>query len=676
MSTRLLALLLGGCFALAAADFSTVPGTIITHQPASTGIFLGSPGLVVLPDGTYLAKCDEFGPQSTENSVAVTRVYRSRDRGQNWAHVVTVSPMYWASIFTQRDAVYLLGNAKQNGDIVIMRSIDGGTTWTSPKDDQSGLLFPGRFHCAPVPVIEHNGRLWRAMEDTDAGGNWGKHFRARVMSAPVGADLLAARNWTLSEPVAPDFNWLDGQFGGWLEGNVVVAPGGELLNLMRVHHIPAGGKAAALRVSPDGKSLAFDGARDFIDFPGGAKKFQIRWDEVGKCYWALANWGPPSQAHKANADKIRNTLALLRSTDLRSWEVRCALIHHPDQVKHGYQYPDFLIEGDDLIAMVRTAHDDGLGGARNQHDANFMTFHRWPNFRQLTAADSVPALREEVRQAAGSGLRLRRDGHWLVIAGAQIPGGEIRINYLEAYCRANSTDADWVEHTVIRHRNELVSASPDGREIRLRDTLTDGVVVNHLITAGVDDVTFELVAHNPTDRRSEAHWAQPCVRLGAFTGFDADYSRGDLNDYLSKCFIFLPGAAAPTPGDKSLALSVLTRMPTPVWETKARYTPGQVWAAPGVPRTDVNPRPLNPQTPANGLIGCFSGDETMIFATAWEPYQELFQGVARCLHSDFRLGGLEAGETKRIKGKIYVVPNDVAALLARYGRDFPNASRP
>ena len=30
-------------------------------------------------------------------------------------------------------------------------------------------------------------------------------------------------------------------------------------------------------------------------------------------------------------------------------------------------------------------------------------------------------------------------------------------------------------------------------------------------------------------------------------------------------------------------------------------------------------------------------------ATAWEPYQELFQGVIVCLHSDFRIGGLEAG---------------------------------
>jgi len=278
-------------------------------------------------------------------------------------------------------------------------------------------------------------------------------------------------------------------------------------------------------------------------------------------------------------------------------------------------------------------------------------------------------------QLAGSGLTLRRDGHWLIIAGTQIPGGEIRINYLEAYCRANSTDADWVKHTVIPHKNELIAASPNNREIKLRDTLADGLVVEHRITASDDDVTFDLTAHNPTDKRSEAHWAQPCVRLGAFTGFDIDYSKGDLNDYLPKCFIFLSGDSdakgSKLPGDRSVALPVLTRMPTPVWEMKARYTPGQVWAAPGVPRTDVNPRPLSPQTPANGLIGCFSGDEKLIFATAWEPYQELFQGVARCLHSDFRLGGLAAGETRRIKGKIYIVPNDVPTLLARYQKDFP-----
>jgi hypothetical protein len=45
--------------------------------------------------------------------------------------------------------------------------------------------------------------------------------------------------------------------------------------------------------------------------------------------------------------------------------------------------------------------------------------------------------------------------------------------------------------------------------------------------------------------------------------------------------------------------------------------------------------------------------------------------VARCLHSDFRLGGLAPEATLQIRGKIYIVPNDVPALLKRYRRDFP-----
>ena len=68
-------------------------------------------------------------------------------------------------------------------------------------------------------------------------------------------------------------------------------------------------------------------------------------------------------------------------------------------------------------------------------------------------------------------------------------------------------------------------------------------------------------------------------------------------------------------------------------------------------------------------------DEKRIYASAWEPYQELFQGVARCLHSDFRIGGLAPGETKKIRGKMYLVSADVDELLARYARDFPEHGR-
>ncbi|MBI3879467.1 MAG: hypothetical protein HY301_05315 [Verrucomicrobia bacterium] len=253
-------------------------------------------------------------------------------------------------------------------------------------------------------------------------------------------------------------------------------------------------------------------------------------------------------------------------------------------------------------------------------------------------------------------LTLERSNNFLIVHGPQLPGGHFKINYLEAYCRAGSTDADWRTHTVIHHKAETLSMSEDRQTLQLRDTLDDGVIVEHTIRAHDDEVDFQLVAKNPTRVRSEAHWAQACPRLHDFTGFN-DLKSKNLDDYLPKCFLFLDGK--------------LARMPTRAWAKEARYIPGQVWCPANVPRTDVNPRPLSPLVPSNGLIGCFSGDEKLIWATAWEPYQELFQGVIRCLHADFRIGGLQPGESKKIRGKIYVVPNDVEKLLRRYAKDFP-----
>lgn len=250
---------------------------------------------------------------------------------------------------------------------------------------------------------------------------------------------------------------------------------------------------------------------------------------------------------------------------------------------------------------------------------------------------------------------LKIDWHenWLTVRGGHLPDGRIDINYLEACCRPNSHERDWDE-TVIPHQTVLQASGEDGRELRLESTLSDGTILSHMIEAGNDEIRFTIRAHNPTAHASEAHWAQPCIRVDKFTGC-ADTA--DRYEYIKQCFVFIDGA--------------LARMPTPSWAHTARYTPGQTWCPRHVPRTDVNPRPLNPEIPSNGLIGCFSGDQSMILATAWSPYQELFQGVLRCIHADFRIGGLIPGECKDIRGKIYIVANDVEALLQRYARDFP-----
>ena len=256
------------------------------------------------------------------------------------------------------------------------------------------------------------------------------------------------------------------------------------------------------------------------------------------------------------------------------------------------------------------------------------------------------------------GLQLQYADRFLTISGGPLTDSPIQVHYLEAYCRAGSTDADWVQHTVIPHEVESEEIRADKTMVRLRHLLEDGLVVDHVIRAGVDEVDFEITAHNPTSTASQAHWAQPCIRVGSFAGAGPEHT-DDKYAYLSRSFVFLNGE--------------LATMPTKNWATQARYTPGQVWRGPGVPREDVNPRPLHPEVPSIGIIGCYSEDGSQLFATAFEPYQELFQGVIRCLHSDFRLGGLEPQETKTIRGKIYIVPNDIERLVERYRSDFPDA---
>ncbi|HEY8504979.1 MAG TPA: sialidase family protein [Gemmataceae bacterium] len=365
---------------------SKVPGVVIDHSPARSRQYIGSPSLAVLPGGEYVASHDFFGPGSTKSKSVV---FRSGDKGKSWEKIADVEGQWWSSLFVHRGALYLMGTSREHGHVVIRRSADGGKTWTEPKDAHTGLLLAdGKYHTAPVPVVVHRGRVWRAMEDAMGPGGWGSHFRAFVMSAPEDADLLEAKNWTVSNRVARNPDWLGGTFRGWLEGNAVVAPDGEVVNVLRVHNPPEGGKAAVMEVSADGRRVTFDPEKGFIDFPGGAKKFTIRFDPVSQHYWTLANWVPPRHRSK-DPSRVRNTLALARSPALRDWEVRCVLLYHPDTARHGFQYVDWLFDGDDLIAVCRTAHDDGEGGAHNQHDANYMTFHRFPRFRTLTAADSA-----------------------------------------------------------------------------------------------------------------------------------------------------------------------------------------------------------------------------------------------------------------------------------------------
>ncbi len=367
-----------------------VPGVVIAHVPTQKKFYIGSPSIVKMPNGDLIASNDFFGPSSEArpNGQSFTRIYLSTDQGSSWSTIANLSGQFMSGLFLHQGDLYIMGvsGGYDNGNhVVIRKSVDNGTVWSVPSMATNGRLLSGKYHTAPTPVVEHNGRLWRAMEDANGPSDvFAKQYRALMLSAPVDSDLLDAANWTVSNPLAHDATYLNGYFWGWLEGNAVVSPTGQLLNIMRVHTFDMyRERAAYIQVSNDGKSSTFNSTTGFKDMPGGGKKFSIRFDAKSNKYWTLANYVPEVYKGVVPLDKIRNTLALCSSSDLVSWHIESIVLQNSNFEFVGYQYVDWQFDGDDIIAVSRTSHEDGLGGAANYHDANYLTFHRIIDFRKL-----------------------------------------------------------------------------------------------------------------------------------------------------------------------------------------------------------------------------------------------------------------------------------------------------
>lgn len=254
----------------------------------------------------------------------------------------------------------------------------------------------------------------------------------------------------------------------------------------------------------------------------------------------------------------------------------------------------------------------------------------------------------EKRSNHSNGLQLQWKDNILTISGEKLPGKTIDILYIEAFCKTGSTNRIW-DSTTIPHKTALVSADDNGKHITLRTIVQPGIEVFHDIRAGSDEVEINLVLTNKGSNAEDIDWFQPCIRVNNFTNREQD-------DYISRCFIFTKDG--------------LTTLDKTHRTHNGYYKGGQTYVPPGINLKNVNPRPISPDQPVNGLIGCFSDDDKYIMATAWDRYQELFQGIFVCIHSDPRVGGLQPGEIKKLRGKLYIIKNSPQALLRRYKQDF------
>ena len=251
--------------------------------------------------------------------------------------------------------------------------------------------------------------------------------------------------------------------------------------------------------------------------------------------------------------------------------------------------------------------------------------------------------------APAPALEISWTNNLLTVRGATVPGGKLEIWYLEAFCRSGAHHRDW-RQTTLPHRTTLLT-NEGNRVLRFRTAVQPAIEVNHVVSASDDELDFRFTITNRGTEHVDVQWFQPaCIRVEQFTG------RVQSN-YTARSFIFTERG--------------LTTLDKTHRTEEAVYRGGQVYVMPGISTNDANPRPLSLDRPVNGLIGCISADSRQLLATASDQTHELFEGVYVCLHSDPWIGGLNPGETKTIRAKVYILPNDVPALLKRYEKDFP-----
>ena len=415
---------------------------VVYASPDPASLYAYSPGLCVGPDGKRLiATIDLGGPGAKDLAGPLFhrqlggvpsrwqgRVLLSDDEGKTWNERASF-PFMHARPFVAGRSIYVLGQAD---DLMIIRSDDGGDTWTQPARLTSGQ----NWHQAPGNVIYANGCVYLVMERRVSQGITGWYvgeIAPVLMRARVGDDLTRPESWTLASELvfnqAVDMAMLnytgipffptDPARGlslapgrtmappGWLETNVVQLhdpahvwhdPSGRTFHLWMRAHTGGTGYAALAKVEesgpepgmgpmttrlesvPSGKSLVF------VPLPGGQMKFHVLYDERDGLYWLLSTQATDSMRRldRLPADRYslpnneRRRLQLHYSRNMIDW-LFAGVVAAGETESASRHYASMVISGDDILVLSRSGDER----AHNAHDVNLITLHRIRDFRRL-----------------------------------------------------------------------------------------------------------------------------------------------------------------------------------------------------------------------------------------------------------------------------------------------------
>jgi hypothetical protein len=368
--------------------------------------FVEGPGLVKIGDGQLLATVPILPRGEWHNArkaeFSRIKILRSADAGRTWTQVSEL-PYYSAAPWNHGGSLYLFvtkgGTKHRNDDLLLLRSRDGGRTWSAPV-----TLFKGHVWNVPTGMVIRDNRLYWAVDDL----SFGLSGRGpRVVVGDLSRDPMEPAAWRLSNPVPlavvpeqianPAFAHFSSRY---LEPNVIDVQGRiRVLAAFKPKRMSTSGMAAVFDFTENAgePELKFS---QYNPMPGGQLKFCILKDPASGMFWAAGNlvvdsqsqfdhwWSvfrerPGFHSNDPIGGNDRRFLMLFYSLDGLSW-FQAGCVAQARKLSQSFMYPSLLIDGPDLAIIARSSIN-----APNHHDADYATFHRVRNFREL-ALNLVP----------------------------------------------------------------------------------------------------------------------------------------------------------------------------------------------------------------------------------------------------------------------------------------------
>lgn len=364
----------------------------IAESPDPQTAWAGTPTLTRTASGNIVAGYEWFRRGELAEAIPdQMEIQVSGDDGYSWRKVSTVD-MTWGTVFAVGEDLYSIGSRRKSRDIVIVRSTDGGITWS-----KQSVLFGGPHHTSATNIVFKNGFVYKAYETCPPTGR--NSWQSLVLAGEIAKDLLNPSAWRMSNklsfPAVPGVltqylytsrSDVAASNDSFLEGNVVDVRGDMrvMLRTMIDKHTTTG-IASVCRFEDNGKDIEYRFLQ-FYPMPGAQGKFHILYDDQSDLFWTAVNIATDPWQDRAPLRAIgysgqpgneRRILMLQYSLDSLNW-FHAGCVAMSTNPLDSFSYTSNLVAGDDLLILSRTS-ENGL----NQHDTNLITLHRIKDFRRL-----------------------------------------------------------------------------------------------------------------------------------------------------------------------------------------------------------------------------------------------------------------------------------------------------